>query len=160
MSNQPNSNLPDPKTNGNVTYSISIGGDVSVGASVGFGSVNADQIAGNDIIVNGLNIDNQGQKFGELITDLKNLLMQAFEAGELTEDKAKELIGHLEQAKELVDTQPKPPKAPLIEKLQRVMDVIDDALDSFNESKHPAALLIKALPIAALLLKLAAQIFP
>ena len=88
------------------------------------------------------------------------LLIQAQQAGELPEDKARELIENLEQAKKIVQNEKKPPKAPVIEKLQRVFDVIDDMLDTFNESKHPAALLIKALPIAALLIKLAAQIFP
>src|SRR5688572_2759973 len=145
MSNQPNPNLPIPKNDpSSVTYSISIGGDVGVGASVGFGQVNADQIAGHDNIINGMNIDSEGQKFADLITDLKNLLVQAQQAGELPEDRAKEIIDNLEQAKDLVQKEKKPSKAPVIEKLQRVFDVIDDTLDAFNESRHPAALLIKA----------------
>jgi hypothetical protein len=161
MTNQPNPNLPDPKNDpSSVTYSISIGGDVGVGASVGFGSVNADQIAGHDNIINGMNIDSEGQKFADLITDLKDLLLQAHKAGELPEEAARELIGNLEQARELVEKEKKPRKEPLMEKLHRVMEVIDDALDALNNSKHPAALLIKALPIAAMLIKLASQIFP
>src|SRR5688572_23362953 len=131
MTNQPNPNLPDPKNDpSSVTYSISIGGDVGVGANVGFGQVNADQIAGHDNIINGMNIDSQGQKFADLITDLKNLLLQAHQAGELPEERARELIGNLEQAKEIVENEKKPTKAPLIEKLQRVFDVIDDTLDA------------------------------
>jgi hypothetical protein len=160
MTNQPNPNDPSDKKDSGNTYSISIGGNIGAGASIGFGSVTADQIAGNDIIVNGMNIDNEGQRLSELITELKDLLNKAHQAGELPEDKAREVISTLEQAQELVEKEKVPPKGTLMQKFQRVMEVIDDVLDSMNDSKHPAALLIKALPLAAVLIKIASQLIP
>ncbi len=146
--------FPQPGGDSFVVY-----GSVGPGAVVGRGSVNADQIAGGDLIVNGAVVDgNQGQ-FADLLEQVKDLLLQAKAAGELSPPKADEVIKELEAAKELVQQEKKPPKETLIQKLRHVAEVIDDALESFDQSRTPAAVLLKALPFMALLIKLAAQIF-
>jgi hypothetical protein len=164
MINQQNPN-PDPSkreippapATGGTSYVVY--GNVGPGANIGSGTVTADQIAGNDIVINGMNVDNQGQKFADLLTDLKEMLIKAKEAGELPAEKAEEVIEELESARDLVEHEKKPSKETLIQKLQKVMEMIDDTLENVSESKSPAAILIKALPFAALLIKLAAQIF-
>jgi dihydroorotate dehydrogenase len=164
MTNQPDPNpdaskreIPPAPAAGGTSYVVY--GSVGPGANIGSGSVTADQIAGNDIVINGMNIDNQGQKFADLLNDLKDMLLKAREAGEIPVEKAQEVIEQIESARELVEQEKKPSKETLIQKLQRVMEVIDDVLENVSESKSPAAILIKALPFAALLIKLAAQIF-
>ena len=163
MADQPNPNISTPgketASPNTVNYNISIGGDVGVGSSIGFGSVSADQIAGNDIVINGMNIDNQGQKFADLLGDLKDLLLKAKETGELIEPAANEVIKQIDSAKDLIEKEKNPPKDTLIEKLHRVMETIDDALEGLNRSHAPAVMLLKALPFVAMLIKLASQIF-
>jgi hypothetical protein len=164
MTDQPNPNpdvskreIPPAPAAGGTSYVVY--GNVGPGANIGSGTVTADQIAGNDIVINGMNIDNQGEKFANLLDDLKEMLVKAREAGEIPLEKAQEVIQELESARELVEQDKKPSKETLIQKLQRVMEVIDDVLENFGENKSPAAILIRALPFAALLIKLAAQIF-
>lgn len=160
MTDQPNPNPNDQKREiPHAPGSIIVYGNVGPGASIGSGSVTADQIAGNDLIINGTNIDNQGQRFADLLEDLKDLLVKAKDSGELPMEKAQEVIKELEAAKEMIEGQKKPPKDTLIQRLQRVVEVIDDVIDNLNESNHPAAVLLKALPFAALLIRLASQIF-
>lgn len=138
--------------------SIVIYGNVGVGASVGRGSVNAEQIAGNDLIVNGTMIDNQGQ-FADLLDSLKDMMIKAKELGEMPEQVAHDVIQEIDSAQELIKDEKKPPKETLIHKLQRVVDMIDNVLDTISESRSPAAVLIKALPFAMTLLRIASQLF-
>jgi hypothetical protein len=164
MTDQPNPNpdaskreTPPAPASGGTSYVVY--GNVGPGANIGSGTVTADQIAGNDIVINGMNIDNQGEKFADLLNDLKEMLLKAKEAGEIPVEKAQEVINEIESARDLIEQEKKPSKETLIQKLQKVMEVIDDVLENFNENKSPAAILIRALPFAALLIKLAAQIF-
>jgi hypothetical protein len=145
----------DPPRNGD---SIIIYGNVGVGASVGRGFVNAEQIAGNDLIVNGTMIDNQGQ-FSDLLDQLKEMMTKAKELGELPEQIAHDVIQEIDSAQDLIKDEKKPPKETLIQKLQHIVDMIDNVLESANESRSPVAILIKALPFAAVLLRIASQLF-
>ena len=162
MADQPNPNPPTPGKDAPaaqpVSYTVHIGGDMGVGASL-FGTVKADQIAGHDIVINGLNIDNQNEKFADLLADLKELLLQAQVDGELPDDQAKIALAEIDSAQEIVETEKNPPKDSLLVKLHNVMETIDNALEALNRSHAPAVLLIKAAPFVVMLIKLASQIF-
>lgn len=146
--------FPQPGGDSFVVY-----GNVGPGAVVGRGSVNADQIAGGDLIINGAVVsENQGQ-FADLLEQVKDLILQAKAAGEMSDPLAQEAIEELESAKEIVKQDKNPPKETLIKKLRRVAETIDNALEALDDSKTPAAMLVKALPFVALLIRLAAQIF-
>jgi archaellum component FlaC len=101
---------------------------------------------------------NQGS-FADLLEQVKDLLLQAKAAGELLPPKADEIIKELESAKELVEKEKNPPRETLLQKLRRVADEIDDALESFDKNRSPAAVLLRAIPFVALLIKLASEIF-
>ncbi len=138
--------------------SIVIYGNVGVGASVGRGSVNAEQIAGNDLIVNGTMIDNQGQ-FADLLENLKEMMIKAKEIGELPVQLAHDVIQEIDSAQDLVKDEKKPPKETLIKKLQNVVEMLDNVLETVSESRSPAAILIKAVPFAMTLIRIATQLF-
>src|SRR5574341_2287618 len=169
MTDQPDSNTNNPNTfpsKNEVPISPQPGGDsfvvygsVGPGAVVGRGSVTADQIAGGNLIVNGAVVDGNQGSFADLLEQVKELLIQAKAAGELLPPKADEVIEELESAKELVEKDKNPPKETLLQKLRHVADIIDDALESFDQNRSPAAVLLKAIPFLALLIKLESQIF-
>ena len=137
---------------------IEIHGNVGPGASVGRGAVYADQIAGHDLIVSGVLTGDQSQ-FGDLLTELKALLLQAQEAGELDEPVADQAITELDAAVDLIKQESKLDRQNLIKKLKAVTDLIDAAVDTFSAEGGVAKVLLRALPIAALLLKLAVRFF-
>lgn len=164
MESQPNPSSIDEKRETNTERSpvggdhIVIHGNVGPGANVGKGSVRADQIAGHDLIVNGVLANGQNQ-FGDLLTELRNLLVEAKEAGELDDQMAQEAISNVEAAVELVTGEKTPAKPTLIKKLETVVDLIDAAVDTFGAEGGVAKILLRALPIAALLVKLALRFF-
>jgi uncharacterized protein with von Willebrand factor type A (vWA) domain len=138
--------------------SININGPVGPGVVVGRGTVYAQQIAGGDIILNGSAVDKQ-RSFADLLQDLKDLIEQAKQAGELTVKVADEVTRDLDSARELVEKDQPPPKHTLVEKLQHVAATLDRALETLENNRSPVMILIKALPFVALLIRLANQIF-
>lgn len=160
MTLQPNPNPDDQKRevppaggDHNVVH-----GSVGPGSVVGRGSVHAQNIAQGDIIIEGDHTDTHAQ-FAGLLDELEDLIKEAQKAGELDDKRAKEAIDNLETASEMIREEKEPPKSKIMEKLQYVTDVIDAAVDTFSDSQGPAKILLKALPVAALLIKLAARIF-
>ncbi len=168
MQNQPNSNDYDgnasaggreaapPQPAGGDQYIFN--GNVGPLVNIGRGSITAHQMSGHDLIVNGGVIDNKNQ-FADLLADLRDMIIKAKDLGELPEKMAHEVVDELETARKLVKEEPKPPRETLIQKLQHVIDIIDNALESLDRSRSPAALLIKAVPFVAMLIRLASQIF-
>jgi hypothetical protein len=164
MNDKSNPNLTEPKREV-PSEQPSVGGDhivihgnVGPGASVGKGAVYADQIAGNDLIVNGVLAGDQSQ-FGDLLTALKEMLLQAKETGELNEPAATEAITNLDEAVEMIKQEAKPDRQNLIRRLKAVTDLIDAAVDTFSADGGVAKVLLRALPMAALLVKLAVRFF-
>jgi|YNPNPStandDraft_1061719.scaffolds.fasta_scaffold84627_2 hypothetical protein len=165
MENKPNPNPFAPKkesgdqppagANNNV---INIGGDVGMLANIGSGNVYTDQVAGRDLVVNGV-LSDSATGFADLLIDLKNLILKAKEAGELGDTLAQQAVATLEEAAELVTKEKKPPKQQLVKKLEFVADLLDAATDLMGASGGISKILMQAAPIAAFLVKLASRLF-
>jgi hypothetical protein len=164
MTDKPDSNLPDSKEkteypSGYVGGDQNIiGGDVGMGANVGSGSVNTDYIVGGDLIFNGKLTDSKSE-FAETMVKLRDLIIQAYKNGELPEKVARKTIAQLKETAELVTKEDKPPKSRILQKLQYVADVLDAAVDMISSQGNIATTLVRAAPIAALLIKIAARVF-
>lgn len=139
---------------------ISIGGDVGPASNVGRGSVHTDQFAGRDLIIhNGLPREEVEAQFTEEMTKLQSLIVKAFKAGELSERTARKALSHLEETAKLISREEKPPKVEIVRRLQYVANVLDAAVDFLGASGGVAKVLLQAIPVAALLIRLAAQLF-
>ncbi len=140
---------------------IVVQGDVGVGASIGRGYVQADYIAGRDLIIATDEVPKADDKkqFADLMIKLRDLIIKAHQAGELSERTAKKALGHLATTAELVAKEEKPPKNQILSRLQYVADVLDAAVDYLSTSGGAARVVLQALPIATLLIKIASRLF-
>lgn len=169
MQDQPNSNQassqkettepPQPPSGGG--DHIVITGSIGPGVSIGRGSVRSTNIAGHDLILNnGAAVPANQAQFTDLLADLKELIVQAKEKGELDEMLAKQAVEQLETAAEMVKKDKKPDKPILVKKLEAVAEMIQAAVEMFTAGDGGiATILVKALPIAFLLVKLAMRLF-
>lgn len=144
--------------------SFVIQGGVGPGANIGRGFVQADLIAGGDITMQPgageAAATEQHVKFSALLTDLQELIKQAKEAGEMDLGKAEEVLKTLSEAAEIAgEPSKKPPKNIILEKLSFVSDMLDSAVDMITPDSGPAKILLRAMPLAALLIKIAIRIF-
>lgn len=166
MQNQPNSNPMKPPEEAE-QKPLAIAGDYnvvygSVGPAVvvGRGTVRAEHIAGNDI--NSLNDKappEQAKQFAELMVKLKDLIVEAHRSGELPEKVARKTLKSLAETAEIVSKEHKPPKTQIVRRLEYVADVLDMAVDLFSANGGVAKVLLQAMPIVALLIKIASRIF-
>jgi len=139
---------------------IVVMGNVSAGGNVGGGSVKANYIAGGDMVINNGTVGaNSGEQFAELLAQLKDMLTQANDKGEMDDLTAKQAITQLESAEKLIKEEKKPPKPEIVKKLEAVADVINAAIDTLTQDGSVAMILLKALPIAVMLVKLASKLF-
>lgn len=165
MQDQPNSNQTSSQKDvdappGGSGDHIVVAGNVGPGASIGRGSVRSTYIAGNDLTINNGAFAQGQTQFTDLLADLKELLMEAKEKGELDGTLAKQAVEQLEAAADMVKKDKKPDKPILIKKLEAVSDMIQAAVEMFTAGEGGiATILVKALPIAAILVKLAMRIF-
>jgi 2-oxoglutarate dehydrogenase complex dehydrogenase (E1) component-like enzyme len=136
---------------------IIINGDVGTGASIK-GSVNANNIAGGNIIISGNTVGTQEQ-FASLLKDLQALIDQAKAAGELDDAAAQSANTDLEEATTAIESEDKPPKRFLMEKLESVSNTLSAAAEALTVSGKVAKILIKAIPFVALLIRLAERLF-
>jgi hypothetical protein len=135
---------------------INIGGNVFPGAVVGSGS---SQIG---ILINGVNIGS-GQEvtrehFVEMLKQLRSLVARAEQAGELEPRAARQTLKNLEEAVDMA-TRDKPPKTRLLAKLTVIADLLDAAASTADLARGAFQWLIKAVPIAAILVELAQRLF-
>lgn len=167
MTNKPEANLdPEKKeeeetqdmSTGHVSYTVH--GHVSAGSNVGPGSVSAKQIAGRDLITinNGKTQDDDLSRFADKMAELNDLILEAREAGEIPAELADEALTNLKDVAEAVSKDRKPASKSLISKLQYIGDLLDTAADLAGGS-NVATIIVRALPIAALLVKIATRIF-
>jgi hypothetical protein len=139
--------------------SISVGGNVGPGAVIGpNSSVRADKIAGRDIITTNEVTNKTPEDFYRILEELRRLIEVARQEGELDEAVAKVALEHVQSATDLAKQKP-PPKRPLLRKLQDLSDLLDGAADTIESAGGAARVIVKAVPIAALLLKLASYLF-
>ncbi len=136
---------------------IIIDGNVGPGASIK-GSVNANNIAGGNIIISGNTVGTQEQ-FASLLKDLQTLIDQAKAAGELDDAAAQSANTDLEEAATAIESEDKPPKRFLMEKLESVSNTLSAAAEALTVSGKVAKILIKAIPFVALLIRLAERLF-
>lgn len=146
--------------------SITIGGNVGPGAAVGSGSsVQARTIAGRDVILNGgadADIPAEPEaarvRFTELLAELRQLIAKAREQGEIDGTVAEDVIQTLEQTAKMAEKADQPPPKSLIQrKLTYVLDLIDQAAEALDGGV--VGILVRAVPVAALLVRLAGHIF-
>ncbi|GAB4473545.1 MAG: hypothetical protein Kow00124_12650 [Anaerolineae bacterium] len=167
MDNKPDSNnssdtssspppAPPPPVGGD---SIVIQGSVGPGANVGSGSVKADQIAGHDVINIGGAGGEEQQRFADKMVELRELIAEARSAGELDTKLADEALANLDEVAQALTTEPKPDKKRLLSKLAYIGDILDTAADLLEASGGVTRVLVRAVPIAALLIKIASRIF-
>ena len=165
MQDQPNSNQTSSQKDADAPPAgggdhIVVTGNVGPGASIGRGSVRSTYIAGNDLTVNNGAFAQGQTQFTDLLADLKELIVEAKEKGELDSTLAKQAVEQLEAAADMVKKDKKPDKPILIKKLEAVSDMIQAAVEMFTAGEGGiATILVKALPIAAILVKLAMRIF-
>ncbi len=163
MEDKPNSNpfasksRTHPGTEGG--DHITIHGDVGAGAAVGRGKVVSRNLANRDLIINNSAIAEGQIQFTELLTDLKKIVQEANTSGELDAVQTTDIVEAIDATTGLIKKEKRPPKDTIIGKLQYVVDLIDAAVDVFAAEHGPAKVLLKALPIAALLIKLASRFF-
>jgi hypothetical protein len=165
MQDKPNPNLdeqkreiptPPPSVGGDY---IVVQGNIGPGASIGRGSVNAQNFAAGDMNITQSEVStNDPARFAELLFELKGLLTQARQTG-LDPKLVEEAIKKIDETEILVKEQQPPPKNEILKKLQGVADMINNAMEVFNDDTSVAAALLKALPVAVLLVKLAARLF-
>ncbi len=136
---------------------IIIDGNVGPGASIK-GSVNANNIAGGNIIISGNTVGTQEQ-FASLLKDLQALIDQAKAAGELDDAAAQSANTDLEEAAAAIESEDKPPKRFLMEKLESVSNTLSAAAEALTVGGKVAKILIKAIPFVALLIRLAERLF-
>lgn len=134
-------------------------GNVGPGASVGRGQVKAVNISGGDMVVGSLpGIEGQIQ-FAELLAQLKELLLKARDVGEIDEGRAEAIVQGIDAAATQVKTEKPPIKDRLVETLQTVANLVDQAIDTISAAGGTALILLKALPVVSLLIRLVNRIF-
>ncbi len=165
MQDQPNSNQTGPQKDAVAPPTgggdhIVITGNVGPGVNIGRGSSRSTHIAGHDLIINNGVVAADQAQFSDLLADLKELIVQAKEKGELDDTLAKQAVEQLETAAAMVKKDKKPDKPILLKKLEAVAEMIQAAVEVFTAGDGGiATILVKALPIAFLLVKLAARLF-
>lgn len=169
MEEQPNSNMKPadgepPKSGEKPPVPPSVGGDsvvvygdVGMGAGLGHANITIKQAAGRDIwnIGSGSDESEDFSRFAEKMKELRDLIISARNAGELNPTLADEALDNLEQVAELVAEAEAPPRRPLLSKLGYVGDILDTAADMVEDS----TVITRAIPVAALLVKIATRIF-
>ena len=165
MQIQPNSNLEPEKEENGEQAPVHVGGDyihitgsVGPGASIGRGSVTAHNIAGGNITTNG-KLQEERAEFTRLILELKDLVLEAHNTGELNDNATQKVVKSLFEAAEMATKESKPAKSKIMRKLEYVADVLDAAVDFLGSRGGAAKILVKAMPVAALLIKVAGRIF-
>jgi hypothetical protein len=168
MPDKPNSNQTAPQETPDTTpdaeeNSTSVGGDnivvqgnVSAGGVVGRGTVHADYIAGGDINIGGQPAA-RTRELADLMNELRTLIIDAHKSGELNEQIASKALNNLTETAEMLTQEESPPKGQIMRRLQYVADVLDMAADLFTAGGGPAKILLKALPVANMLIKVAAR---
>lgn len=136
---------------------IIVHGDLGPGASIK-GTVNADHIAGRDIVISGEPSATREQ-FAALLKELQELIAQAKAAGEIEEVAAERAISELREAADAVTREEKPPKPFLLRKLEAVSELLHSAAEALASGGRIAKIIIKAIPFASLLLRLAEHLF-
>lgn len=163
MSDQPDTNTTDSdQTISRSSYriggdNITVNGNVT-GGVVGRGSVYSENIAGDDVNIGARTAD-APREFAEMMVELKKIIVEARDAGELNERTAEKALNNLVEAAAIVKKEEKPPKNEVVRRLQYVADVIDAAVDMITDAGGAAGILLKALPVANLLIKTAGRIF-
>ena len=137
---------------------IVVQGNVGPGANLGRGSVHIDQLAGRDLIVNGRTTTASIDQFQVLLEALRDMVEAARASGELDDQAAQTVLGEINSVADLASSKP-PPKTRLIEKLQQVAESLEATHELLTTGGKVARILIKAIPIAALLVKLANALF-
>ena len=102
----------------------------------------------------------EGQiQFAELLAQLKEMLLKARDAGEIDEGRAEAIIQGIDAAATQVKTEKPPVRDRLVETLQTVANLVDQAIDAINTASGMALILLKALPVVSLLVRLANRLF-
>jgi hypothetical protein len=168
MDNQPNPNRNLPqKEDDRGNKSVTIGGDhiivhgnIGPGVVLGGGTVNGTNFAGNDLIINeGASSSTEQTQFSDLLAELKELIIKARETGEIGVSAAQQVITDIEQASDLVKREKKPPKGRLVQKLSSVSSVLEAAVEVIIPDESNAEFLLRAVSIAAVLIRLAMRVF-
>jgi hypothetical protein len=165
MEDKPNSNHSEQKRE-TPPAPVSVGGDYTaiqgnvIGSNLGRGSLSADYIAAGDIVINnGVVAAGTPEEFLGMLSDLRALLEQAREKGEIDPAAAKHAIQNVESTAQLVQKEKKPPKPEIVQRLDAVIEMIDTALDKLTREGSVGSILLKTLPVAVMLVKIAAQLF-
>ncbi len=137
--------------------SVVVHGDVGMGAGLGHAHITIKQAAGRDIWNIGSESDESEDfsRFAEKMKELRDLIISARDAGELNPGLAGEALENLEQVADLVAEAETPPRRPLLSKLGYIGDILDTAADMVEDS----TVITRAIPVAALLVKIATRIF-
>ena len=165
MQDQPNSNQKSQRESPPASSSVGgdhivITGNVGPGVNIGRGSATFQNIAGNDLVTNNGVISDGQTQFTDLLDDLKDMILQAKDKGELDGILAKQAVEQLDTAADMIKKEKKTAKPVLIKKLEAVAEMIEAAVEVFTAGDGGiATILVKALPIAYMLVKLAARIF-
>lgn len=141
-------------------WRINIGGNVGPGSAVGSNaSVQANgHIAGRDITANSEAKGQTPEEFIEILGELRKLIEAAQQEGELEKTVAKVALENVDAAADLA-TQKPPPRRPIIRKLEDLSELLDGAAETFQAAGGAARVIGRAVPVAALLLKLASYLF-
>lgn len=149
-----------PEENEQKNWSINIGGNVGPGAAIGSNAtVQAKgHIAGRDITANSETNGQTPEDFVKILGELRKLIEMAQQEGELEKAAAKIALEGIDAATEMAAQEP-PPKRPIIRKLEDLSELLDGAADTFKAAGGAARVIGRAVPVAALLLKLASYVF-
>lgn len=135
---------------------IHIHGNV-VGSAIGGGSVQADNIAGRDIIVGSKPTD--PQDFGEHLQALRDLVQQAIAAGEIPDERdAATAAADLQDVADEAQTE-QPRANRMKRRLEDVAETLTAAAAAAEKAGKAGAAVLKALPIVKALLVVVAKLF-
>lgn len=136
---------------------IHIEGDVGPGAAIGPGAeVEAENIAGRDIIIHGQPVSKTLEEFTRRIEALEALVNQAIEAGEIPAGRdADDAVEQLRQATEMSKDE-KPPKNRILRRLEDVKEILENAVEA---ARPIGAVAARAIPVATALIELARALF-
>ena len=150
---QPPAQPPDPQS-GSVFH---IHGNVI--GTVGGGQFQAHNVAGGDIILGGQPIPQTRDEFDKLLTELKELLAQAVQAGEIENERdAEAAVEDLQDAEAEAEAE-EPRSSRLKRYLENVAETLEGSAQVATAAGKVGQAVIKAAPIAAALVKLAQVVF-
>ncbi len=154
--NQPTNPPTNPPTSQPASVQYHFHGQV-VGSAIGGGSVQAENIAGRDIIIG--QAPQSREEFNDQLAALRQLLEEAVANGEIPDERdAADVVEDIDDA--LAEAAAEEPRANRLQRyLEGASDILDGAAKAATAAGKVGLAVLKAAPIAAALVKAVQVLF-